>query len=310
MELCTTDIHAVYEARSAFLWPVHSGSLLRGLLGRALRGHGCARAAGKAPGLAADAVHRPCEGACEAPGACTYARLFDPPARDPAPHRFLEKSERPPAPMVLVIPRPGARGLEVGARVDVGVRLLGERSGEEIGAVCAAMESMAEMPVGTDGGRWALGEIRQVGARNRRVEIAAAGTVKKLRIEFETPAWVETGGRLLPSLQPQTLFRAVARRISVVCALYGALGPDHDAVFAELDALAAGARVTRRKLRVMGWERLSLERGARHPMRGLVGAIEVEGELGPLVPWLGWGEIVHVGKSTIYGLGRMRVTVP
>lgn len=42
-------------------------------------------------------------------------------------------------------------------------------------------------------------------------------------------------------------------------------------------------------------------------MRGLVGSLDVEGDVGALVPWLRWAEIVHVGKATSYGLGRMRV---
>ncbi len=210
--------------------------------------------------------------------------------------------------MVLLVPPPGARTLAQGDRVDVGVRLLGRRSAEEIGAVSAALESMAELPVGMDGGAWTLGELRQVGARNRPIAVTDAGTpAPSLRIEFETPAWIEAKGRVTTELDFSTLFRAVARRITMVCALFGALGPDHDRVFAELDATAARARVTQRRLRLVSWERLSLERNERHPMRGLVGSLDVEGDVGALVPWLRWGELVHVGKATSYGLGRMRV---
>lgn len=311
MELCTTEMRAVYEARSVFRWPDHAGSLVRGLVGRALRRHGCARssAAADVPGSPAN-VPGPCEHACEAPRACTYATLFDPPPCDPPPHRLLASAERPPAPVVLRIPAPGARALAPGDRVEIGVRILGTRSSEEIAAVSAALESMAEVPVGTDGGAWTLHEIRQAGARNRPIAIAPSGTaVSMLRIEFETPAWIETKGRVAADLAFTTLFRAVARRITVACALYGSLAADHDRAFTELDAIAARARVVDRRLRVVSWERLSVERDERHPMRGLVGSLDVEGELGPLVPWLRWGEIVHVGKATSYGLGRMRVEV-
>ena len=64
----------------------------------------------------------------------------------------------------------------------------------------------------------------------------------------------------------------------------------------------------RRRLRLVRWERLSVERDARHPMHGLVGSLDLEGDVGALLPWLRWGEIVHVGKATSYGLGRMTVT--
>lgn len=214
---------------------------------------------------------------------------------------------------MLIAPAPGARALTPGAHVTIGVRLLGRRSAEEAGAVTAALEAMAALPVGTDGGAWDLGEIRQIGARNRPVSVEAADVhsgdarPSRLHVDFETPAWIETKGRVTPEIEASTLFRAVARRITTVCALYGGLTPDHDRSFAERNAAAARTRVTQRQLRLVTWERLSVEREARFAMHGLLGSLEIEGDMGPLLPWLRWGEIVHVGKCTSHGLGRMTV---
>jgi hypothetical protein len=174
----------------------------------------------------------------------------------------------------------------------------------------AALESAEELSVGTGGGAWALQEIRQVGARNRPIAIDAPDRpVDRLCIEFETPAWIEVRGRISEELTFQGLFRALARRITTVTALHGALPADHDCTFSGLDAAAAEVRVTERRLRLVSWQRLSVERGERHTLRGLLGAIEVEGDLTALVPWLRWGEILHVGKATSFGLGRMRVVI-
>ena len=60
-------------------------------------------------------------------------------------------------------------------------------------------------------------------------------------------------------------------------------------------------------LRSLRWEQLSLERGDRHPMQGLVGWVAFEGEMGALLPVLRMAEVTHVGKATSFGLGRMRV---
>lgn len=42
-------------------------------------------------------------------------------------------------------------------------------------------------------------------------------------------------------------------------------------------------------------------------MKGLLGTLALEGNLGPFVPSLWLAELVHVGKATSHGLGRIRV---
>ena len=42
-------------------------------------------------------------------------------------------------------------------------------------------------------------------------------------------------------------------------------------------------------------------------MGGLVGEVTLEGELGPFLPWLVWGTLVHVGKDAAMGNGQFRL---
>jgi hypothetical protein len=44
-------------------------------------------------------------------------------------------------------------------------------------------------------------------------------------------------------------------------------------------------------------------------MGGLVGSVVLEGELGPLLPWLVWGTLVQVGKDASMGNGVLRLGV-
>ncbi|MFT3765475.1 MAG: CRISPR system precrRNA processing endoribonuclease RAMP protein Cas6 [Minicystis sp.] len=75
------------------------------------------------------------------------------------------------------------------------------------------------------------------------------------------------------------------------------------------NAIAAQARTVERHIRPLRWERWSIEKDVRHPMRGLAGSILVEGPIGPLIPVLRAAEIVHVGKATSHGLGRLAIDV-
>jgi hypothetical protein len=43
-------------------------------------------------------------------------------------------------------------------------------------------------------------------------------------------------------------------------------------------------------------------------MGGFVGQVTFEGEIEPFLPWLVWGEVVHVGKDAVKGNGRMRIS--
>jgi len=51
----------------------------------------------------------------------------------------------------------------------------------------------------------------------------------------------------------------------------------------------------------------SWRRKASTPMGGFVGQVTFEGDLEPFLPWLVWGEVVHVGKDAVKGNGWMRI---
>lgn len=299
MLLCTTDFQATYRVVTPFKLPYHSGSLLRGLFGRALRRTGCVRAEGA------------CAGACERPGECHYARLFDPTVPSPSPHRFLHPGAEAPPRVLPLLPPMGGVALAKGDSLSFGARVLGPLDDEAERRLLGALEAIAELPIGTDGGRVELDALTRQGRRNREVGWQAEGAAEqgsmRVRVTFETPAWIEHEKRVVAEVPFRVLFRALYRRVSVLGALYGELGEGHEGAFARLDALASGVRGVGSALRLLRWERLSEERGARHWMRGVTGAAVFEGVLGELMGVLGLGEVVHVGKSTGFGLGRLRV---
>lgn len=86
MRLHVTDLHASYTVVEPFTLPYHSGSLLRGVLGRALRRTGCLEAADT------------CAAACQHPGACVYTRFFDPL------RRFVRGLTRAPSRLIPLLP--------------------------------------------------------------------------------------------------------------------------------------------------------------------------------------------------------------
>lgn len=170
-----------------------------------------------------------------------------------------------------------------------------------------ALELIAEAELGRDGGRLALESVDRRGEPDRVVAVPNyEPPPRHATITFETPAWLEHRGRLTDAPDFRTLFRNFNRRLTIVSALYGELDTRDDERFAELDARCNEISV-RAELTPLSWERHSLERDERHTMKGLLGTIELDGELGPFVETLRLAEFAHVGKATSHGLGRMRV---
>lgn len=296
MRLCATDFWATYRVVRPFQLPYHSGSLLRGVLGRSLRRVGCAD------------VEHPCEADCAQLGSCAYSRLFDPPAPEPAPHRLLHGVTRAPQPLIPLFPPPGRLEFKTGDAFELGARLLGPVRPEDGFRLTAALEGMADFALGRDEGQVVFEQISQRGPRERPVTLEPReDRPQRLRVDFETPAWLEQRGRLMDDMDCPALFRAVHRRLTTVCALYGSLARDHDEEFARRDRLVEAITTVERRITAVQWERHALEREERHPMKGILGFIVFEGAVDEFLPLFRMAEVTHIGKATSYGLGRIRV---
>lgn len=299
MRLVATDIEVRYEVVKPFRLPFHAGSMLRGILGRALRVAGC--------------VNRQtgCKSDCEAPQACIYARLFDPPAVDPPAHAFLRGQTRLPQPLIPNFPPPGQVDLDKGETFGMKIRVLGPMPPGEFEVLLRALERVSDFEFGQESGRVGFEGVMLRGCREAEIAGAAETHLSdSVQVVFETPAWLEQGGRLMERIEFQRFFRAIYRRLTVLCALYGELGACEGAEFLRLDGLAGGIAVVEQDVKVLRWQRRSLAREREHPLQGLMGRFVVAGaELGAFRHVLSLAEKTHIGKATSHGLGRIRLEV-
>lgn len=127
-----------------------------------------------------------------------------------------------------------------------------------------------------------------------------------LNLHFVTPTRIVYDGHLTLDLEFHMLVRQLLRRISLLA--YFHCGEDiSDWDFRGIIEKAKGVKVVAGNLRWYDWERFSARQDTRMKMGGFVGEIAFQGNIGPFMPLIKAGEVLHVGKGTSFGLGRFNI---
>jgi len=144
----------------------------------------------------------------------------------------------------------------------------------------------------------------ELGVRRVVIRLDEVEPVTRLRVHFETPTelkgWDGNGSPPFGVLACR-----LRDRVSGLRALYGA-GP------LEIDFKGFGERAKRvvatgGRLVHESARRTSSRTGMSHPLGGVTGWVEYEGELGEFVPYLRAATYTGVGRQTVWGHGRLKV---
>jgi hypothetical protein len=135
------------------------------------------------------------------------------------------------------------------------------------------------------------------------LERAAALSPERVTLEFLTPTRLKHQGRWAKEGPPfHVLLRRLLDRVSSLS--YFHCGQMFEADFRGLIERAGGVRIARAETRWEDWSRFSGRQKQRVEMGGLVGWATYSGDLSEYLPLLALGELVHVGKGTVFGNGR------
>lgn len=271
-----------------------SGSTLRGAWGRALRDRVCSLPLSQACATCVLGVD------------CSFPALFEPLARTVAGRRV-----QPPPPYVIELPRRTVAG-----DVNFGFVLIGK--------------GLRALPQAVEGWRQALGRYLNVPCELDSVRLAAGGDPvfsaaggwharppgetplnvppgpDALRVRFVSPLRLKRDDDLCGpgEFAPRIFFVALARRVQLLAAtLTDETMPfDWPSYLAAVDALEF-----QHSLRWQEMHRWSNRQQAGMKFGGLVGELQLRGDLAPLASMLAIGELVHVGKACAFGLGQFEL---
>ena len=287
--------------------PPFAGSLLRGAFGHAFRKSVCT--VGPAQECAA----------CRLRHECAYARVFETPLGPGEAPPSLRGQTTAPHPYVFET-SPVAGELAAGDELRFDLLLFGDAIGHQARIVWA-VERMATVGLGVRRARFALARVEAVGPSGRTPLFAEGGGStraparglplpaeplpgdgRRVRLRFLTPLRLRKEGRLVPPRDPRDLIYQMARRLYEVAHVHT---PDFvEWPFRPLLDAASRLEAPEWDFRLVRLDRFSARQGGKLELDGHVGTAVLEGDLTPLAPLLRAAEVLHVGKATVFGLGR------
>lgn len=282
--------------------PEFAGSMLRGAFGNALRRVACMTR------------QKACTG-CQLWDSCPYPMIFETPPID---GHALQKFSAMPNPYVIEPPQGGARVLAVGESFTFNMVLMGKAL-PQLPLIVLAWERALQHGLANTRSRCRLLAVHAEGDDEPIYE-AGAGRVRSHQpapvapltstgravLEFTTPLRLQRqGGRVgLRELDARILLINLVRRHQLLCD--GHLQQPGRQDFTALGE-AASAISLKADMRWHDWTRYSSRQRQAMTLGGLVGKVELEGDIAPFADVLARGQWLHVGKNATFGLGHYRL---
>jgi hypothetical protein len=291
--------------------PPYEGSMIRGAFGRAFKESCCP--------FPHDG------GGCPLGDKCPYGYVFE--TSPPEGAREFAKNREVPRPYVFEPPDGTKMEYAPGERMRFGFTVVG-RAAEYMPYFIYAFSKMGEEGVGRLKARYKLERVVAknplVGTRdeifdgevvkNRRLPtdwknaVSAARTLdaERVRLEFLTPTFVKFKGEVSPEAPSfAALVQALLIRIPMLSAVH--CGEVWQEDFKALVSRAGEVATVRDETTWVSFRRYSSFRKKIEPLEGVVGRAEYAGPMEEFLPLLYMGQLTHVGKRAVFGLGRYRL---
>lgn len=301
--------------RSALSFPPNPVNTLRGALGYQLKRIVC---------FQRNRPETTCRG-CLAEHTCAYAVTFET-ATAPSASASTTGGGDAPHPFVLNAEFQGPRLFRPGEAARFRLTLF-ERAVDTLPFLTQALREAAEGGLGRERIPCDLIEIIQAGTGKRLYDLAThtlaayspdsltveqptgwGGDLLELSLTFETPTAFKdrSSGKIVNQPDFHRIIRSILRRLTAIAPDDVAAEPPWN--FREIIDRAAQISLTPHSLKTVFWERVSSRQNQRATWGGTVGTALYRGDLRPFLPLLRAGELLRIGRGTIFGQGRYRIT--
>jgi hypothetical protein len=294
--------------------PPYEGSMIRGAFGCAFKESCCPF---------------PHDGdGCPLGESCPYGYVFE--TSPPEEARDFARNKEVPRPYVFEPPEDTRMEYAPGERMRFGFTVIG-RAAEYMPYFIYAFSKMGKEGVGRRRARY---ELERVEAKNplvgTREEIFDGEVVKnqrlptvwenaisaaqklngnRVQLEFLTPTFIKFKGEVSPDAPPfVALVQALLIRIPMLSAIH--CGEVWREDFKSLVTRAWEVKKVADETTWVSFRRYSSFKKKSEALEGVVGGAVYEGSYQEFLPLLYMGQLTHVGKRAVFGLGRCRIFAP
>ncbi|GFO73301.1 hypothetical protein BJAS_P4036 [Bathymodiolus japonicus methanotrophic gill symbiont] len=289
------------QVQTPFRLNDYSGSMLRGAFGRALRKLACVT---KMDNCKACLLYRQ----------CTYPKIFETPAPTNA---DLQRFSAIPNPFIVEPPPMGERNLQVGEEFSFGLVLIGQAI-PHLPLIIYAWQEALQQGLGKSHAKAALQSVifepgqlsEQVIYSSQQGELLAEPQfecpllepVDRLKLRLLTPLRIQQRGRVLShAMQGRDFLMALVRRYYLLQEFHSEhyQAPDFSALAQQAEGIQC-----KTQFHWYEWQRYSSRQKQKMVFGGVLGELELEGDLADFLPILALGQWLHVGNKTTFGMGR------
>lgn len=295
------------EFSNQAILPPYKGSTLRGAFGLALKDISCVLKSND------------CQG-CPLVKTCVYYRVFETDSESTD-----KKSGAQPHVFVIEPPNSTQQNFAPGERFDFRVLLFGFAN-DLVPYFVYAFEEVGKTGLGKFlGGRRAAYKLLKVTSESAPVfdsldRMVKPGLAKELELDtsnhdpnpvlrltirLETPLRLKFNNLFSEDLPFHVLVRAMLRRIASLNNSFGQGEPQID--YSGLVNRSQNVNVVDSNLKWLDWSRFSNRRQTEMKLGGLVGDITYSGHLQEYMCLIKYCQLVHVGKNTTFGLGKISI---
>ena len=309
-QLSFTIQRITFLAEEPLLVPEYKGSMIRGALGHALKKVSCALKRFSCP-------------ECPIREKCAYSVCFETPI--PKSSEIMKKYPKAPHPYILEPPLDSKEQYEPGEKFICNLTLIG-RAIDFLPHFIYALNVMAEEGFGkgrgksklisldylSNEGQWIplyssednefLGNPYSFTIENIRNKRDSLQHEKNIKISYLTPTRLIIDGNLhdtgdIPYILPNLL-----RRLTLLQYFFCGGYLEKDVV--PLIEISKTLQPTNSSFQWQDWVRYSSRQDRKVIMGGFIGSIEYEHIPSDILEILCWGESLHIGKGTVFGLGK------
>lgn len=310
-KLYVTRQTARFRAIDTLALPEYKGSTFRGALGHSFRRVSC-------PIICRD------NKTCLLRYRCAYSVCFETPIPDSA--TIMRLYPFAPHPFVIEPPKDSRTQLERGEEFELQLILIG-RGNDYFAHFIYAFDELGKAGLGRGRGKAELVSLtaptgdgaKVLYNKSEELVLGSAPIVrseaiarrcgelkdKPIRLTFETPTRIKRHERFTSEPTLENLVPSLLRRLHSLEYFHCGGAEEWDVAY--LLSMARGVCMRRHETTWRDIERYSQRQDRHMQLGGFVGYAEFDPLPEPLLPYLAWGEVVHLGKASAFGFGKYRI---